>query len=223
VYDCFNASIPHPRQKDQTRNGWHGSSLSVGDHVKFRVTNVEHARGIISIRGALLDDRTSYTEFDENKQTQGNGSETDVIAGIPNTGRKLKLKKLTKVKLGIDQECQPITTNAIHLESDNEVMQTINETVNNSGLESVKRPSSEGKVRRTKSVWAGVMGSPEVHASDKHVRDRTSESQKILNWDLPKKKKRTNSVLDTATISCTDCIIDDQPPKKKQKIRHKSK
>ena len=275
VHDCFNASIPHPRQKDQTkRNGWHGLSLAVGDYVKFRVTNVEHARGVISIKGALLDDKTSSKTLDktaDDKGTHHRESEmelSDFMAGSPTMGKKLKLKKLTKVKFGIDQEDRSITTNVVHLSEQPEIDESCNEveqkskkvkqdqTAGDTESEVVKKASNEVKVRRTKSVWAGIMESSTVHGSDKRIGDCSSEmsmppfkipkkkrnagsdiglvdisdkgkvvEMETLNGDRPVKKKRSNSVLDTAMIasSSSDAMVDDQPPKKKQKIRHKSK
>lgn len=104
VHDCFNASIPHPRQGDKARNGWPGFSLSVGDIVKFKVTNVDHARGVISIRGELVDenagrkDENHTNDDDTTINAEEEIGQSAVVEDANSLTKKSRTKSFSKLK-----------------------------------------------------------------------------------------------------------------------------
>lgn len=181
VYDCFNAAILHSRHQDQTRNGWRGFSLSVSDRVTFNVTTVDHAHGVMSIRGKLLDktekkeDRdVCETEKDASiHSVDGNTSQSDTPSRCGSL-KKSKNKKRSKLNR-TTMETELLETPARKGdEADDVVQERTNCSVQNeesSDMHTSKQGKNknaatndihkgetveERSISKAKSVWAGL-------------------------------------------------------------------
>ncbi|KAL3842601.1 hypothetical protein ACJMK2_020594 [Sinanodonta woodiana] len=210
VHNCFNASIPKPKE---SVDSWIGSSFTVGTEFLFVVSGIFTNNDVLSMKGYLKDDgilssKTKKRKYEETQSVQDEGFHSE----SPNRDIKRSSKKKRK-----------------HLISD--------KSLDASGIESLgTQPSStdqmedERGVKKKKKKSKHSLNKFEDIVPEDQLSGRVDKStdETLLEKKLKKKKKKKkidpdSSAMDLSIDIPSDCHQDFENSlhKKKKKKKHK--